>query len=86
MPDNTARPLFFRSILFATAFAVALLAGGGGAEGPLQNGIIAAAGAFLLLSIAADQFGGRWVLPGGARLPALAALLLLLLPLIQLMQ
>ena len=38
---------------------LAILFGGGGAEGPLQNGVIEAAGALLLCAVAARHFRGE---------------------------
>ena len=84
LPRNSAYPLLSRRLAFSATFIFALLAGGGGAEGPLQHGLIAALGALLLFSIASDQFGSRFPLPRNANLPALAALALLLIPLGQL--
>lgn len=84
MQTATVRPFFVRPTLFTIVFAIALLAGGGGAEGPLQTGIIAAFGAFLLLSVATDHLFGLNRLPRAVWLPASVALLLLLIPLLQL--
>jgi hypothetical protein len=84
LPDISVRPLFLRQLLFAVALAAALLAGGGGAEGPLSNGLIAAIGLCLLLLIAADHFAGLRPLPKSALISALLAIALLLIPFLQL--
>jgi len=84
LAHNTGRPRSWRNWTYLAAFAIALLAGGGGAEGPLQNGIIAAVGAFFLLALAADQFSGSDPHPRDLRVPAVIAASLILIPILQL--
>jgi len=84
LADNSVRPQSWRNWFYLAAFTLALLAGGGGAEGPLQNGIIAAVGAVLLLALAADQLGGSDPHPRDLRAPALIAVSLILIPILQL--
>lgn len=73
----------WRNVLFAAALSVALLFGGGGAEGSAQNGVIAALGAILLCTIFADQVTGARPLPSSAILPVLILAIFLGIALLQ---
>lgn len=83
MRQSFGRGFDWRSGLFYAAFALSLLLGGGGAEGPLNNGLIAGLGALLLGILLVDQVTGRRVLPLAALLPITWVGLLLLVVLLQ---
>ena len=84
MPKVLAHRLDWRDFLFGAGFALALLFGGGGAEGPFQNGLISAIGALLLGIIAADHFSGARPLQTSASLPLTIIGLLLIVAALQL--
>lgn len=79
----TAQTRDWRDILFATAFAAALIFGGGGAEGPAANGFIAFGGAILLGTILADHATRVRPLPAAALILVSTLLAVLLLAVIQ---
>ena len=74
----------WRGLFVGFALAVAVLFGGGGAEGSASNGLIAALGAILLATILADQLTKARELPLAAALPLVAITAVLLLTVAQL--
>jgi O-Antigen ligase len=73
----------WRDVAFGFGFALALLTGGGGAEGLALNGIIAGFGAILLGTLVADHLSNARPLPGSAIAPVVAITFVLLVVLFQ---
>ena len=69
--------------LVAALLAGAILFGGGGAEGPLNNGVIQAASGFVLLGLIIAHWQGRRPLRDDAMLPVWLLVGLLLIGLVQ---
>jgi hypothetical protein len=67
---STGQPLGWPAFAIAAVLAGAILFGGGGAEGPLDNGIILAAAALLLFGLFAGHWSGARPLPPSAIVPA----------------
>ncbi|RIX27003.1 O-antigen ligase family protein [Sphingomonas edaphi] len=84
LPAGALRQAPFANGLFAAALVAVFLIGGGGAEGFAKNGLLAAAGSLLLFSVLADQFGRAASIPRYSWPIAIAGLLLLAVPVIQL--
>jgi O-antigen ligase len=78
------QPLGWPAFAIAAVLAGAILFGGGGAEGPLNNGIILAASAVLLFGLFAGHWSGARPLPPSAVVPMILVAGFLLIGVIQL--
>lgn len=81
------RPATIRWQAYAVAALLfaAIIFGGGGAEGPLNNGLLQGCAAILLALLFASQIRGSWPLPDSAKGPAWLLLGLFVIVLVQLL-
>lgn len=81
---SAGQPLGWPAFVIAAVLAGAILFGGGGAEGPLNNGLVLATSAALMFGLFAGHWSGARPLPPSAVVPMILVAGFLLIGVIQL--